>query len=316
MKSGRWRRGQLAVSTALDTQRPDGLASTVARLDETDGNLVRQLFAKPPPDFVAARNELVKGLRRDKRRDEATAIGALRRPGWDEWALNAVAGTDPDVVAAFAEAAAAVREAQTAAIEGRDGPDVRVVLRELRERSAELVSLAEKAMTTAGRNPVIGEVNARLSQAAASDVAVAQLRAGLLGSGNAAPTELFGDVTLVTAGAASRSRPHPRPRKEPTGQATAAPDKAAADAARAERERRREALVEANRAHAAAVKVRHRADAEVKKAEAAAARARAALAEAEEALATAREAAEAAAVEEARRATAVDAAREALEEEA
>ena len=105
------------------------IACTLRDLDET---LLRQLYATPPPEFVAARNELVKALRRDKRRDEATAVAALRRPGWDDWALNAVAASDADVVAGFADAAADVRAAQAAAIEGRDGPDIRVALRDLR----------------------------------------------------------------------------------------------------------------------------------------------------------------------------------------
>ena len=75
-------------------------ATTVGALDET---LLRDLYATPPPDFVATRNDLVKGLRREKRRDDATALAALRRPGWDDWALNAVAASDAAVVAGFAE---------------------------------------------------------------------------------------------------------------------------------------------------------------------------------------------------------------------
>src|SRR3954469_6874462 len=103
---------------------------TVAGLDET---VLRQLFASPPPEFVAARNELVKSLRKDKQREEATAVAALRRPGWDEWSLNTVAASDADVVAGFVAAAADVRDAQAAAIEGRDGPDIRAALRDLRD---------------------------------------------------------------------------------------------------------------------------------------------------------------------------------------
>jgi hypothetical protein len=238
----------------------------------------------PPPEFVAARNELVKQLRAENRRDDATALAALRRPGWDDWALNAVAGRDGDVVAGFASAAAAVRDAQAAAIEAREGPDIRTALRDLRDRSAELVRLADSALAAAGRRQTPGEINARLSEVATSDVAVAQLRAGVLGSGDTAPADLFGDLEPSPPPAPARRSPAKKgaaPAKE-----AAAPkrDAAAERAARQEAARRKEALAEANRIHAAAVKARRRAETEVEKAEAAAERARSAAAAAEEAL--------------------------------
>ncbi|HEU4841609.1 MAG TPA: hypothetical protein VFT09_09210 [Ilumatobacteraceae bacterium] len=248
--------------------------------------MLRDLYATPPPDFVATRNDLVKGLRKDKRRDEATALAALRRPGWDDWALNAVAASDAAVVEGFAAAAADVREAQSAAIEGRDGPDIRGALKDLREHSAALVRRAEDALGEAGRQPVTGEINARLTQVATNDVAVAQLLAGILGSGDTAPKDLFGGLEP-----GDRAARPPRPAKQPAKRAAAkaappsapAPDPAAERAARAEQERRKEALAEANREHRAAVKARQRADAEVAKADAAVERARAALAAADEA---------------------------------
>jgi hypothetical protein len=294
---------------------------TVTRLNET---VLRQLFAAPPPDFVAARNELVKGLRKEKRRDEATALAALRRPGWDEWSLNAVAASSSDVVAGFADAAAQVRDAQAAAIEGRDGPDIRTALRDLRDRSAELVRLADAVLGDAGRQPVPGEINARLSQVAASDVAVAQLRAGVLGSGDAAPDDLFGDLEPAPA-TAKAAAPRSKTTKHQAAPAASAVsrrmaetsqvqrDAAAERAARAEAAKRKEALVEANRLHAAAVKARHRAAAALEKATAAVERARAALAESEAEHAGAqRELDESAAVEQAA-ADEVDTARAVIE---
>jgi hypothetical protein len=270
-------------------------SGTVAGLDET---LLRQLFATPPPDFVSARNDLVKGLRKEKQRDDATALAALRRPGWDEWSLNAVAASDGDVVAGFADAAEQVRDAQAAAIEGRDGPDIRTALRDLRDRSAELVRLADAALAGVGRQSTPGEINARLSKVAASDVAVAQLRAGVLGSGEAAPDDLFADLEPGPSPARATKQPAPskaRPastastasttakatKRAPAESATQQRDAAAERAARAEVARRKEALVEANRAHAAAVKARRRAAGELDTATAALERARAALAAAE-----------------------------------
>lgn len=281
-----------------------------------------ELFATAPPEFVAARNALVKSLRAAKRRDDATAIAALRRPTWDEWALNAVADSDPEVVAVFADAAGAVRDAQTAAIEGRDGPDIRSSLRELRDASVELVRQAEAALVAAGRTVVAGEVNTRLSQVAGSDAAVVLLRAGLLGSGVAETDELFGDLQIAPRSPASPRRSSrvvadvtaAAPVDDPPA-ASAAPaiDPAAARAARADEQRRKEALVEANRRHAAAVKARHRADAEVEKAEATVARARAALDVAKGALDDATAARVSALDDERAAGAAVDAARAAVD---
>ncbi len=279
-----------------------------------DESLLRQLYATPPTEFVAARNELVKALRRDKRRDEANALAALRRPGWDDWALNAVTASDADVVAGFAQAAADVRAAQSAAIEGRDGPDIRLALRELRDRSADLVRGAEAALAGIGREPGAGELNARLSQIAASDVAVAQLRAGVLGSGDTAPDDLFADLRPAPtparrSAAGGREAATPSPPARPKKAAEPLPHDVAD---REELVRRKEALVDANRVHAAAVKARHRAAGEVDKAMTAVERARAALGVTEAALAAARAELEQADADEAEAEASVDAARTAM----
>jgi hypothetical protein len=304
------------VMRSTIAHRATAAVGTVAGLDET---LLRDLFATPPPDFVAARNEVVKALRKDKAGDDARAVAALRRPGWDEWSLNAVALSDADVVAGFVEAAAQVRDAQAAAIEGRDGPDIRTALRDLRDRSADLVRLADAALAGVGRQAAAGEINARLSQVAASDGAAAQLIAGILGSGDAAPNELFADLQQAPA----RPKPTtPAKAAKPTKATTAttattaaAPTAAEERAARAAAARRKEVLVEANRVHAAAVKARHRTEAARDKATAALERAQAALAEAESAAADAqRELDEAIGAEEAAGA-AVDEARAAVEDD-
>jgi hypothetical protein len=237
-----------------------------------DENLLRELFATPPPEFVAARNAAAKALRAEKRRDEATAVAALRRPGWDDWALNVVATEHADVVGGFADAAGAGRDAQAAAIEGRDGPDVRASLRQLREGSAELIRLAGDVLGRASRQPGSGEINARLSEIAASASAVEALRAGVLGSGGDGADDLF-------AGLQPAARLEKRPAaKRPAPRPSAPP--AAVGVDRAERKRRRDALVAATKEQAAAGRVMTRADATVAAAEQAVERAQRALVDA------------------------------------
>ena len=249
-----------------------------------DEDLRRQLYATPPPEFVAARNTAVKGLRAEKRRDEAAAVAALRRPGWDDWALNVVAAEHAGTVGAFADAATAVRDAQAAAIEGREGPDVRSSLRELRDSSGELVRLAGEALARVGRQPGSGEINARLSEVATNRVAVEALRTGVLGSEGDGGDELFSGLQPAARSARRRAAPSPKA-TAPADERPAAvrPPETAADRAaeRAESQRRREALTAARREQRTAAKALAKAEAAVESAAGAAERAQRALSEAQ-----------------------------------
>ena len=247
-----------------------------------DEDLRRQLYATPPPEFVGARNAAVKQLRAEKRRDEAAAVAALRRPGWDDWALNTVAAEHAGTVGTFADAAGAVRDAQAAAIEGREGPDVRSSLRELRDSSAALIRLAGEALGRVGRQPGSGEINARLSEIATNRAAVEALRAGVLGSEGDGADELFSGLRPA-ARSARRAAPAAKA-TAPAAERSAAepPPETAADRAaeRAERQRRQEALTAARREQRAAARALEKAEAAVEAAADAAERAQRALAEA------------------------------------
>ena len=114
----------------------------------------------------------------------AAALGKLRKPALADWALNVVAADHGDDVAAFLDAAGTVRDAQAAAIEGRDGPDIRAALRDLREHSGQVLGRAQEVLAGAGRDAAAeaGTVASRLTEIAANDEASAQLAAGVLGS--------------------------------------------------------------------------------------------------------------------------------------
>ena len=120
---------------------------------------LRGLYTTVPTEFVAARNALVKELRRAKERDEAAVVAALRRPDWTDWALNVVAAEHADAVEKFVTAAGDVRDAQAAAIEGRGGLDVRAALRTLRERTTDVSRKAAAVLERAGRAPGTAEVD-------------------------------------------------------------------------------------------------------------------------------------------------------------
>ncbi len=280
----------VALTNTCSHNRP----GTVDRLDETS---LRELFRTPPPEFVAARNEVVKRLRREKDRESATAVAALRRPSWSDWALNMLAGERAEAVDAFATAAEAVRDAQQAAIEGRSGADVRSALQELRAATAPLVREADAVLRDRGREDGSAEVAGRLSELAGLAPAVDQLRRGVLGSADPGASDPFAGLEPAPVAARpAKRKPSPRAAKAPPD----GPSKSerrrlerAAETAAAEHERSRRASA---------------------KAEAAVDAARRSVAEAERRLQAAEEQLEAAAETERRAEEAREAAQQAIEE--
>jgi hypothetical protein len=190
-----------------------------------DADSLRQLLATPPPEFVATRNALAKQLRKDDR-EAAASVAAMRRPAWTEWALNVTSAAHGEDVATFAEAAEAVREAQAAAIEGRDGPDVREALQALRSSSTTLVGHANAQLRGVGRPEETPELVAKLSELATSASAIDQLRGAMLGSGDAGDSDLFAGLEPAPTGA-RRARPAPAARKTPAKSTAKAPAKGA-----------------------------------------------------------------------------------------
>ena len=221
---------------------------------------------------------MVKDLRRAKERDEAALVAALRKPDWTDWALNIAAAERAEAVDEFVRAASDVRDAQTAAIEGRDGPDVRAALRTLRERTTDVIRAADAALEGAGRASGTAELTARLSEVAGNALACEQLRMGVLGSGDPDASDLF-------AGLEPPARPRPpedAPSKRSAAAAVSSETKSTADStpgstparSAAERQRIRRERDRVERAHTAAVRDLARAENDVEQAAAAVATAR------------------------------------------
>lgn len=159
----------------------------------------------PPPEFVAARNALAKELRAAGERDDASAVAALRRPSWVDWALVRVADDDPDAVVAFAAAAAAMRDAQDAAVGGRSA-DVAGALRAVRDAASTLAKRADATLRGAGRDTELPAILERLTAVAGDAGATAALAAG----------ELHADLTpdqVVDASPVAPPPTRPAPRR-------------------------------------------------------------------------------------------------------
>jgi hypothetical protein len=188
-------------------EKPASGRTNVAPLDET---LLRDLLLTPPPEFVAERNARAKALRAEGRREEAALVAIIRRPSWTDWALNRAADEHPESVAAFAAAAEAMREAQAAAVEGRSA-DVGAALRALRDRTTDLVKLANAALTGAGRAADVADLTERAAAVAADPLASERLRTGVLRADDDATDAIRGlpDRTMAAPRGAASSPPYP-----------------------------------------------------------------------------------------------------------
>jgi hypothetical protein len=115
--------------------------SQLAVVPELDAELER-LFELPPAEFTAARNDLVRRLKKANQADAAERVQSLRKPTMPIWALNQVARHHPEDVEALTDASDELRTAtgdgdrerlRTATAAERDA------LRQITQRAAELL---------------------------------------------------------------------------------------------------------------------------------------------------------------------------------
>ena len=154
------------------------------------------LYGLEPSAFVAARNRLVRALRADGRRAEATEVAQLRRPLLAEHALNQVARNDASITRAWSDAVAAVERAQSDAVGGSQGgaAALRAATAELRAATALLVDAAVRTLgdlkdRDARRHDIVTILRGLTSQAGA-----AVLCRGVIGAEPVEQPELFAGV--------------------------------------------------------------------------------------------------------------------------
>ena len=255
-----------------------------------DADTVRSLYALPPSEFVAARNE---AAQRAERKDAAAEIRKLRRPTVSAWAVNLLVADAPADVAALAELGERLRSAQT---EMR-GADLRALSAERNRTVSALVRRASALARNAG-HPLVGgaerEVETTLDAAVADPDSAEAVRSGALTKALAySGTGFTGSASQVIAFRRPEPRtPQPRAEPKPAPKPKGA-DRAEKDAAERRETRRRavekaegelekakarrtdarDALGSARERREAAAAERHRLRAELDKAERALARA-------------------------------------------
>lgn len=104
---------------------------------------VDELFGLPPEDFTKARDALAAELKGSGDAAAAKEVKALRKPTVAAWAVNQLSRRHPGGVRDLIEAGERLRKAQSEALGGGSG-------KQLRERAAERARLVDKLLQRAG----------------------------------------------------------------------------------------------------------------------------------------------------------------------
>jgi hypothetical protein len=142
-----------------------------------------ELFGLAPDEFVAARDELARRLRREGDPEAARRVKALRRPPLSAWAVNQLARGQEPALDPLLAAGERLRAAHRAALAGGDAAELRAAAKAEREAVAGLVTAALAQLREAGHpvtDATLDRVAATLHAAAASPEAADLVRHGRL----------------------------------------------------------------------------------------------------------------------------------------
>ena len=143
-----------------------------------------ELYGLPLDRFVAERGALARQLRAQKRRDEAAAVAALRKPSVAAWAVNQLVRSQGAGVQELFDAGDALRDAQAQLLSGSgDGRALRAAGERERAAVDELVAAARGLLSSEGHElsgAVVERVDETLHAAALDEAAREQVRHGRL----------------------------------------------------------------------------------------------------------------------------------------
>jgi hypothetical protein len=110
------------------------------------------LYGLPLDQFVPSRAALVKALRAQKRREDASDVAALRKPSVAAWAVNQLVRTEPKALQALFETGDDLARAQAQAAAGKGGGDaMRDASRRQRDAVSDLLVAAERLLSSEGQ---------------------------------------------------------------------------------------------------------------------------------------------------------------------
>ena len=166
--------------------RADGKLEGSKEVSElADAQVGDELFGLPPEEFVAARDELARRLKREGDAEAARRVKALRRPSLSAWAVNQLARGQGTGLGPLLTAGERLRAAHQAALAGEGAEELRAAAKAEREAVAGLVEDALELLREAGHaatDATRDRVAATLHAAAASQEAADLVRDGRLTS--------------------------------------------------------------------------------------------------------------------------------------
>ncbi|MDP1849619.1 MAG: hypothetical protein Q8K79_17670 [Solirubrobacteraceae bacterium] len=143
-----------------------------------------ELYGVALEQFIPERGALVKALRAEKRRDDAAAVAALRKPSVAAWAVNQLVRSQPSGVQELYAAGDALRDAQARLLAGTgDGRALRAANERERAAVDALVQAARGLLSSDGHElspAVVERVADTLHAAALDEAAREQVREGRL----------------------------------------------------------------------------------------------------------------------------------------
>ena len=227
---------------------------------------LRDLYAVPPAEFVAARDALAKELRAAKHEAEAKEVASLRRPTAPVWAVNQLARRSPAEVEHLLETSERVRGAQ---LRGAGGDALRAAMADQRAAMAKLERGAEQVLRGAGLQASPGALRTVQSTLQAAATGSRELREALRSGTMREALEPAGFEALLgahpplarrtAASAPPPEAPHAVAARPAKGAAPGNAAEAASQAAAAKRAARAQALEEKRRAQEQAREERQRA---------------------------------------------------------
>ena len=135
------------------------------------------LFRLAPEEFVAARDDLARRLKREGDAAAAAEVKALRRPSLSAWAVNQLAHGRADELEQLLATGERLRSAHQAALAGGGAAELRAAARAEREAVTSLVVASLEVLRQAG-HPTTDATRDRVAatlHAAAADPAAAEL---------------------------------------------------------------------------------------------------------------------------------------------
>jgi hypothetical protein len=180
------------------------------------------LYGLPLEEFTAARNELVRELKRAGKKEAADEVGVLRKPTRSTWAVNQVARRRPQETRALVKAGDELRKAQRAVVAGRDSEVLAQAQRKHRSLLDELTETAREVLDEHGpASSVLTQAvqtlrGASIEKETAKDLVRGTLAEEVEQSG-------FGPLLAAVPSGPRKARAAPKPKAKPQRKPPAKP---------------------------------------------------------------------------------------------